>query len=225
MKRPAEILLPNPTALAPFREELLSWFQNHGRPFPWRSQNTSTYEYIIAEVLLQRTRAETISSIFADFVETYPSWESLSESSTESLENSLRPIGLWRRRSTSIRALANEMCLRKGVFPSQRAEIESLPGIGQYIANAVLLFCHNDPQPLLDVNMARVLERVFGPRHLADIRYDPYLQQLAANVVRCDNAIQINWSILDLAALTCLPRRPRCGACPVASMCLSRVES
>jgi hypothetical protein len=56
---------------------------------------------------------------------------------------------------------------------------------GQYIANAVLLLCHGEPQPLLDVNMARVLERVFGPKKLADIRYDPYLQQLAMRIVQC----------------------------------------
>jgi A/G-specific adenine glycosylase len=112
------------------------------------------------------------------------------------------------------------MSKTNGRFPEERRDIEALPGIGQYIANAVLLFCHDMPQPLLDVNMARVLERVFGPRQLADIRYDPYLQKLSEKVIKCETADELNWAILDLAATICLPRRPRCNDCPLVSMCM-----
>ena len=84
---------------------------------------------------------------------------------------------------------------------------------------AVMLFCHGQSQPLLDVNMARVLERVYGPRKLADIRYDPYLQELAGKIVRSKYSARLNWAVLDLAATICLLRTPRCGLCPVASLC------
>ena len=94
--------------------------------------------------------------------------------------------------------------------------------VGQYIASAVLLFCHDQPEPLLDVNMARVLERYFGPREFADIRYDPYLQSLARKVVSCRRPAQMNWAILDLAALVCRTHSPRCGECPVAKGCRYR---
>ena len=113
------------------------------------------------------------------------------------------------------------MAKKNGRFPRDREAIEALPGIGQYIANAVLLFCHGQPQPLLDVNMARVLERVFGPRKLADIRYDPYLQELARNVVRCKTSAKLNWAILDIAATVCLLRNPCCSECPLTSVCLT----
>jgi A/G-specific adenine glycosylase len=108
---------------------------------------------------------------------------------------------------------------KNGRFPKTRDELEVLPGVGQYIANAILLFCHGEAQPLLDVNMARVLERVFGPRKLADIRYDPYLQELAFNVVQCKKARELNWAILDLAATICPARNPRCNICPLEPIC------
>ena len=84
------------------------------------------------------------------------------------------------------------MAKRNGRFPSTRVEVEALPGVGQYITNATLLLCHGEAQPLLDVNMARVLERVFGPRKLVDIRYDPYLQNLAFEIVQCKGAKELN---------------------------------
>jgi A/G-specific adenine glycosylase len=202
-----------------FREILLTWFIKNRREFPWRKSTTTKYQYIIAEILLQRTRAETVAAFFPVFFRDYPSWKKLSMANIEQLQHYLQPIGLWRRRASSIHSLAQEMRKRNGRFPHDRKEIEELPGIGQYITNAVLLFCHDEPQPLLDANMARVLERVFGPRNLSDIRYDPYLQDLALKVVSCQSAKKINWAILDLAATICLIRNPRCSICPLSNIC------
>lgn len=94
-----------------------------------------------------------------------------------------------------------------------------MPGISQYMASAVLLLCHGMPEPLLDVNMARVLERVFGERKLADIRYDSFLQELARSAVAGDDPVPVNWAILDLAATICLQAVPHCYECPLAEMC------
>ena len=202
-----------------FQKNLLRWYDFHGRKFPWRKSTTIKYQYIIAEILLQRTRAETVAIFFLDFIRDFPSWKQLKEADKEKLQHYLQPIGLWRRRAASIHSLAQEMASRNGRFPRDRKEIEELPGIGQYITNAVLLFCHGEPQPLLDTNMARVLERVFGPRKLSDIRYDPYLQDLALKVVCCETPKEINWAILDLAAMVCLIRNPHCQECPLLIIC------
>lgn len=218
-RRRQETSFPSSQQVARFRAELLKWFEKHGRKFPWRKATASRYELIIAEVLLQRTRAETVAAFFPRFVRVFPSWRKLSSASIAQLEDYLRPIGLWRRRAISIQALAREMAKRNGRFPKDRVDIEALPGVGQYIANAVLLFCHGIPQPLLDANMARVLERVFGPRKLADIRYDPYLHDLAKKVVDCKDAARVNWAILDLASAICLHGKPRCNECPMVAMC------
>jgi len=206
--------------LVRFRRALLWWYAKNGRNFPWRRKSASRYEIIVAEVLLQRTRAETVAGFYRDFIKEYPSWKKLAGANEKDLAIFLRPIGLWRRRSASLSALAKIISRRNGSFPRNREEIEALPGVGQYIANAVLLFCYDEPQPLLDVNMARVLERVFGPRQLADIRYDPYLNSLSSTVVNCRNPREINWAILDLAATTCRYSAPCCHECPLGHICL-----
>ncbi len=216
--------LPTVQELQCFRRSLLRWYSGHGRAFPWRRASASSYEKIIAEVLLQRTRAETVAEFLPKFTKKFPSWRKLGTASLSQLESCLKPIGLWRRRAISIHALARDMVVRRGRFPRDRETIEKLPGVGQYIANAILLYCHDLPEPLIDVNMARVLERVFGPRKLADIRYDKYLQQLARDVVRCRRAKEVNWAVLDLAALVCLGRNPRCDICPLAGLCLYKAK-
>ncbi len=205
-----------------FQVRLLGWFTRCARKYPWRRRRASRYHKVVAEVLLQRTRADVVARFLPTFLERFPSWERLSSAGEEELGEFLRPLGLWRRRAASLKKLADEMALRQGRFPQSRVEIESLPGVGQYIANAVMLFCHGASEPLLDVNMARVLERYFGPRTLADIRYDPYLQHLSRRVLLDADALSINWAILDLAALICTSRKPRCDECPLSPDCLYR---
>jgi A/G-specific adenine glycosylase len=211
--------LPSAKDIAWFRRKLFTWFRSNQRTFPWRDESASDYVKIVSEVLLQRTRAEVAAAFLPEFLEQYPSWDKLSMATEEDLRRFLQPIGLWRRRAASLEKLAREMTKRGGHFPRTRDEIEQLPNVGQYIANAILLFCHGEPQPLLDVNMARVLERFFGPRKLADIRYDPYLQSLARAVVSSRNPVVINWAILDHATLVCKISNPRCHSCPVVAKC------
>ena len=212
--------LPSPDETKLFQGKLLEWFEKHGREFPWRRSSTTNYEIIIAELLLQRTRAETVAPYFQQFIQEFPTWEKLANASELQLQAYLRPVGLWRRRAATMRELAKEIVKTQGHFPSDREKIEALPGVGQYIANSVLLFHFSRPKPLLDTNMARVLERVYGPRQLSDIRYDPYLQSLAKQTVMCKRSKDINWAILDLAAQVCVIRSPRCELCPLSGQCL-----
>jgi A/G-specific adenine glycosylase len=200
-----------------FRGEISRWYSKDGRDFPWRNKSASKYQLIIAEVLLQRTKAETVSTFYPRFIEKFYSWKALAKAKKKDLQIFLKPIGLWRQRATALKNLSVEMAKRNGRFPKTREEIEKIPAVGQYIANAVLMFCHEQPQPLLDINMARVLERFFGPRKLADIRYDPYLQQLAKDVLPKRKFREFNWAILDFASLICRVKKPFCRKC-----CLSR---
>lgn len=202
-----------------FQKNILEWYSKNGRKFPWRLKSISNYEKIIAEVLLQRTKAETISEFYKDFIKRYPSWNEIAITSISELELSLKPVGLWRQRSVSLKKLSDEMVKRKNRFPKLREEIESLPGVGQYIANSIEVLVHNRPRPLLDVNMARVLERFFGKRKLADIRYDPYLQNLSQDVVVHTSAMEINWGVLDFASKVCKIKNPGCGMCVMRSRC------
>jgi len=203
-----------------FQNNLLKWYRKNKRIFPWRKKGLSNYKLVIAEVLLQRTKAETISKFYPIFISNYPSWKSIANSSVIELEVSLKPIGLYKQRAKRLSDLAKEMVRRNGRFPKKRKELESIPFLGQYIANAILLMIHNKHKPLLDVNMARVLERFFGKRKKADIRYDKYLQELAQKIVNHPSSLEINWGILDFAQLVCKKRNHVCELCCIKKECL-----
>ncbi len=181
-----------------FQRDILKWYKKLGRKFPWRNKSATNYHRIISEVLLQRTKAETIGKFFPIFIKKYPSWKKLAKASVKQLEKDLKPIGLYKQRSVRLHAFAKVMAKRNGRFPNKREEIDKIPFVGQYIGNAIEMFVFKRPKPLLDVNMARVLEKYFGKRKLSDIRYDPYLQKLAYEVVLHKNFKEINWAILDI---------------------------
>ena len=201
------------------QEHLLTWYKQTGRRFYWREKGLSQYKYIIAEVLLQRTKAETIAKFYPNFIAEFPNWKSLADADLNVIETFLRPVGLYKQRALRLQNLAKEMVKRKGRLPRERADLESIPFMGQYIANAVELVIFNQPSPLVDVNMARVIERFFGPRKMADIRYDPYLQRLAYKIVDHPKAKYINWAVLDFAALICQAKKPNCVFCRLNENC------
>lgn len=202
-----------------FQGKLVKWFKKNGRKFPWRKSNLSNYKKVISEVLLQRTKAETVNTFFPKFVRDYPSWKTLSNVKQEEIEEYLKPLGLFKQRSSRLLVLAKEMVKRNGRFPKDREGLESIPFVGQYIANAIMLLIHNYPQPLLDVNMARLLERFFRSRKLVDIRDDPWLQYLSRKVVNYENSKIINWAIIDFATAICKKRKPNCDICILKDKC------
>lgn len=208
-----------------FQSRILDWFGLYKRNFPWRNKSATNYEKIVSEVLLQRTRAETVANFFPGFIKRYSSWKQLGQASEIELQEILRPLGLYKQRGARLYKLAQEMKQRNGRFPETRAEVEEMPMMGQYITNAYEMFILNRPAPLLDVNMARVLERFFGPRKLADIRYDPYLQELSKKVVNHSKHREINWAILDFAAMICQSKVPKCYSCPLQEYCKYFKES
>jgi len=202
-----------------FQNTLLDWYSENGRSFPWRRKSATIYELIISEVFLQRTKAETVSKFLSKFFKKYPTWKQLGEATIEELKEILKPLGLYNQRGTRLYKLAQELKIKNGRFPSERNQVADLPMMGQYITNAFELYILKKKAPLLDVNMARLLERFFGERKKADIRHDPYLQTLAYRVVNVEKSKELNWAILDFAALVCKKVHPSCKACPLIKSC------
>lgn len=202
-----------------FVERILIWFDSEGRYFPWRNAGESKYRLIVTEILLQRTRAQTVAKFYDTFFEEFACWESIATADILRLEEVLKPLGMWKQRAPRLKALAESIMQLGGVVPTSYAAARSLPAVGQYVANAILLFQDVQKLPLLDAGMARVLERYFGSRDLADIRFDPYLQALSKKVVNHERAVSINWAILDFSALICVRNEPKCYECPLRSGC------
>jgi A/G-specific adenine glycosylase len=203
-----------------FQRRLLKWYKLNGRRFYWRRKGLPNYHYVIAEVLLQRTKAETVASFYPIFIKEFPNWKSLAVANQNKIAKHLKPIGLYNQRSKRLKSLAEEMVKRNGRLPKDRNELEAIPFMGQYISNAVELVIFNQPSPLIDVNMSRVLERFFGKRNMSDIRYDPYLQTLSYWIVEHKTAKEINWAILDFAAIVCKATTPLHSHCPLRQQCI-----
>jgi A/G-specific adenine glycosylase len=219
MRLPDPLLAGEKRKLTRLARDLRAWAEVSGRRFPWRDEDAGTYERIAVEVLLQRTTATAVSNFYRAFFKRFPDWQSLAVAEPADLEEFLRPLGLWRRRAASILGLAKYADKTGGRFPADPALHAEIPAVGQYVSNAVLMFQHGRPAPLLDVNMARVIERFVRPRRLADIRYDPWLQAAAAWLVRGHEPSKTNWAVLDFAAVTCKAKNPACPGCPVRSRC------
>lgn len=203
-----------------FQKSVLAWSHCHGRHhLPWRKENLTLFQIIIAEILLQRTKAETIESFYPNFLLKYTHWDELLRIPIEELENDLKPIGLSKQRSSRLKQLAQYMVIQNENLPASLDELQKIPFFGQYISNAIRLQVFQIPAPLLDVNMARVLERFFGKRKLSDIRFDPYLQNLAFKVVDHPQSKFLNWAILDFAAKICKVNKPVCERCLLSSSC------
>ncbi|WP_343211465.1 hypothetical protein QEZ52_22780 (plasmid) [Aliisedimentitalea scapharcae] len=169
--------------------------------------------------MLQRTRAQTVAKIYQDFFRRFPDWEEIAQTDELELGEFLKPLGLWRTHSKRLKNLAIYAGHRKGLFSETAEELREVPAVGQYVANAILLFQHRQRKPLLDVNKARLIERYVRPRRLTNIRYDPWLQVAAHWLVRLGDPIETNWAALDYSSIVCSIGQPQCSNCYLHSRC------
>jgi A/G-specific adenine glycosylase len=201
-----------------FRDSLLCWFNENRRNYPWRKKSATNYQRIVAEILLKRTTAKAASELFIDFIKKYPSWKSLSIATEPELQEEFKPIGLWKQRARDIKKLSQILAASNGKFPRTKKEILKLPGVGQYVANAVLLFCYKEKVPLLDSNMARVLQRFYGYKK-QKTSINKMVMELAGLALDVDDPVSLNWAIIDFSALICYYQQPRCFGCDLHIRC------
>lgn len=202
-----------------FRKALLDWFESNQRDFPWREENVSNFELIFSEILLQRTRAETVAKYYNTFFDKYPDWETLVTTTDSELENIFKPLGLHTQRALRVRKIIEEYKLKNGILPRNKNELHESSFSSLYISSAYELFVLKNKAALLDVNMTRVLSRFFYPKDFKDVRNDKVIQELAHNVINVKACKELNWAILDFAALVCKARNPKCNECKLSSKC------
>jgi A/G-specific adenine glycosylase len=202
---------------------MLRWFAQEGRTFPWR-RNGDAYEVLLAELLLHRTRADLVERKFLDLRAAYPRPEHLAAATEDEVVELLRPLG-YSHRSRRLPALGRALVERHGgLVPDNRNALLALPGVGPYIANAVMAVAFNRRVPLLDPNVIRVIGRVFGvssnrPRP----RDDEMLWDFVNRLVPRSKPAEFGLALVDLGALVCTSRKPRCGDCPLRGRCVAYI--
>jgi len=205
--------------IAFIQEALLEWYKLHGRKhLPWRREGLSAFHKLVAEILLQKTKAENIVKVYTEFIKRYPDPASLAAEDENRLADFLKPLGLYRNRARNLIRLAKIISSAKEI-PCDRSFLEKLPGVGPYIANAFLLSVCNKRVPLVDTNVRRLLTRVFSLRVKRDPRRDPEVWAFVEKLLPERNYREFAWALLDLAALVCKSKKPECRACPINTVC------
>jgi len=202
-----------------FSKHLIEWFKSNKRDFSWRKPDLTPFQLLIAEIMLQKTGANQVENLFPDFIKKYPDAKSIVNMKDDELEEILHPLGLFKRRARDIKKTAQNISENGNNVPKTRKELMELPGVGEYIANAVLCFALNIPVPIVDANVGRVMKRVFSfPVKSAPSR-DKNLLEKMKEILPEKEARNFNLALLDFAALVCLPRKPRCNECPFPQSC------
>ncbi len=205
-----------------FRRSLLDWHRRYGRDLPWRGTR-DPYAILVSEFMLQQTQVSTVIPYYNEWLYRFPDFAALARASENDVLHAWQGLGYYAR-ARNLHATARAVVNRRhGRFPRSVEQIRQLPGIGKYTAHAVASFAFNESVPIVESNTARVLTRLFNFRKPIDSDGNSEtLWQNAAMLVPKANALTYNSALIDLGALVCVPRQPKCGVCPVKKFCRAK---
>ncbi|NOY81776.1 MAG: A/G-specific adenine glycosylase [Kiritimatiellaeota bacterium] len=206
-------------------EELLGWFQTEQRPFPWRRRPQTPFRTWVSEVMLQQTRAETAATYFERFLACFPDVSALAAASQEEVLRVWEGLGYYAR-ARNLHAAARLVVERYGGrLPRTECELRKLPGLGPYTAAAVASLAFGEPVPAMDGNVLRVMARFLALDHsVREAGVREYIRSVLAPVLRNVTPGPFNEALMELGALVCTPRGPRCGDCPLRTACRAHAE-
>lgn len=220
------------TGLLGTAELLTRWFDRNARDLPWR-KTRDPYAVWISEVMLQQTQVQTVIPYWGRWMDKLPGIRELAEAPPELVLKLWEGLGYYSRARNLQRAACQILEEHNGVFPRDPAKILSLPGIGRYTAGAIASIALDQPEPILDGNVIRVLTRYLALEGDPKARpLNSRLWELAATLVQAAHSAQhlgdrrcarVNQALMELGATVCTPgAQPACGVCPVAEGCEAR---
>jgi A/G-specific adenine glycosylase len=207
-------LQSTPKTRAAFKRKLLAWYRKAARDLPWR-RTRDPYRILVSEFMLQQTQVSRVLDYYGPFLRRYPDLDALARATPGAVREAWDGLGYYRRAANLHRLARQVVRHHAGTVPSDPEELERLPGVGPYTAGAVATFAFEKPAPAVDTNAARVLARVFGCRTAKAARATARLLQPR----RGKTAWSFNQALMELGALVCTARAPRCPDCPVNRLC------
>lgn len=209
----------------PYSTAVLAWYETNARDLPWRRPNASPWSILVSEIMLQQTPVVRVLPAWRAWMERWPTPAHLAA------EPSGEAVRMWNRLGYPRRALRLHACAVAiteeygGEVPDDHATLLSLPGIGSYTAAAVASFAYGQRHAILDTNVRRVLARAE-----TGIEYPPKTQTkaetaLAKALLPPLPSVAARWgvAVMELGALVCTARSPRCVDCPIAGQCAWRI--
>ena len=189
------------------------------RDLPWR-RTRDPYAVLVSEFMFQQTRVITVLPYYEDWLRRFPTFSELACASENDVLHGWQGLGYYAR-ARNLHATAGIIVNQnRGRFPRAIAKMQKLPGIGKYTAHAIATFAFDQPAPIVEANVSRVLSRVFDLRKSIDSTNGRNaLWNYATSLVPKRSAGRYNSALLDLGALICLPRDPKCHDCPVKKFC------
>ena len=202
------------------------WFVSNARPLPWRTTPRDGYFALVSEAMLLQTQASRIAERFPVFIARFPTIESLAGADEQDVLAHWSGLGYYRRAKNLHRAAREVVGAHAGIVPRDVATLRTLPGVGRYTAGSIASIAYNEPAPIVDGNVARVLLRVEG-RDLpptASTTTKLLWERAGALVRAADSPALFNEGLMELGATVCTPRSPGCPSCPVRTRCIARRE-
>ena len=205
--------------LQSLRRKLLAWYQTHARDLPWR-RSRDPYRVWISEVMLQQTQVATVRDYFTRFLDALPNVDSLASADEQQVLRLWEGLGYYRR-ARQVHAAAQQIVTQhNSCFPQTVEALRELPGIGRYTAGAIASIAFDQRAPILEANTIRLLSRLIA------YRGDPLaaagqrvLWQTAEDILPQKDVAKFNQALMELGSLICTPSEPKCGECPLSTLC------
>lgn len=210
------------------RNFFVEWYRSYGRAFPWRSKDIDPFHSLLTEMLLRKTRAESVAKLWPKLVGSYPDTQSISHGSKKRLASQLKILGFGNQKADAL-YLASKWLIEHhaGKVPDSFDSLMRVPHIGAYAAGAILCFGFHKRFEIVDVNVQRFFSRYYGLTVKPDVRRNAVIREIAREwLPRTGRRTEEhNYGLLDFAAGICRSVNPRCAVCPIASTCSWRNQS
>src|SRR5690625_1371015 len=202
-----------------FSNRLISWYLTNKRDLPWRS-SSSPYHVWLSEVILQQTKVAQGLPYYMAFVEKYPTVQDLANANEDEVLLLWQGLG-YSSRARNLHASAKYIVQElNGDFPDTFDKLLELKGVGDYTASAIASICYNEPEPVVDGNVYRVLSRIFGvDTSIPSSKAHREFKELGSLLMDKEQPGTFNQALMEFGALQCIPRNPDCEQCVFATKC------
>lgn len=201
-----------------FIRKLLAWYRRNARELPWRATR-NPYAILVSEFMLQQTPVSRVLEYYPRFLKRFPTIAKLAGSRPKAVREAWEGMGYYARAS-NLHALARVVSTTmEGTIPDTPEALRTLPGVGPYTAGAVACFAYEKAVPAVDTNVARVIGRVFFGRDAGNGKRETWAFATALTPRNGKTAWKLNQALMELGALVCGARKPKCAVCPVRQEC------